>query len=266
MVKKVTGKKRKYGKWVGGALGWAFGGPIGAALGFFMGMMFDDNSMAEDRTRVEGGNAERYRHRTRSGDFAASLIVLSGAVMKADERVLKSELNYVRDFFVKNFGEETAEHHLILLRDILKKEIPVREVCGQIRYFMEHPNRILLLQYLFGIAQADGAIDPREVQVIRTISHYLGISAKDFESIHAMFAGGGARTTRTRPIAEAYKILEVEESAADADVKHAYRRMATKYHPDKNRNVGEEYQQMAQDKFIKVQEAYDQIKKKRGMK
>lgn len=256
----------KYGKWVGGALGWAFGGPIGGALGFFMGMMFDDNTMAQDGQRVEGRNA-RYRHRTQSGDFAASLLVLSAAVMKADDRVLKSELNYVKDFFVKNFGEEVAEHHILLLRDTLKKDIPVREICEQIRYYMEHPNRILLLQYLFGIAQADGAIDPREVQVIRTIARYMGISQKDFESIFAMFSGGGARSSRAaRPISEAYKILEVEKSATDQEVKRAYRRMANKYHPDKNSNVGEEYQKMAQEKFVKVQEAYEQVKSARGMK
>lgn len=258
----------KFGKWLGGALGWAFGGPVGAALGFFVGMMYDDNSLSSDNT-VEGRQGEdyrRYRHKTQQGDFAASLLVLSAAVMKADGRVLKSELDYVKVFYVQNFGEARAEEYIRALRDVLKKDLNIQEVCGQIRYFMEHPNRILLLQYLFGIAQADGAIDAQEIQTLRTMAHALGISPKDFASIHAMFSGGRSSQRKTRPIAEAYQILEIAPNADNTEVKRAYRRMASKYHPDKNRNVGEEHQKMAEAKFIKVQEAYEQIKTERGMK
>ena len=260
----------KYGKWIGGALGWTVGGPIGAALGFFVGMMFDDNSLAQDDpdTGRSRRSYDRYRHNTRSGDFAASLIVLSAAVMKADGKVLKSELNFVRDFFERNFGKKVAEHHILLLRDLLKQDLDVRAISDQIRYYMEHQNRILLLQYLFGIAAADGNLDESEIRVIRTISGYLGISAKDFESIRAMFSGGSRTSARgyKTSIGDAYKILEIEKSATDQEVKKAYRQMARKYHPDKNRNVGQEYQEMAKEKFIKVQEAYDQIKDARGMK
>lgn len=256
----------KFGKWVGGALGWAFGGPIGGALGFFMGMMFDDNSMAaEQRTP---GDYTRFRHKTRSGDFAASLIVLSAAVMKADGKVLKSELNFVREFFERNFGKEAADQHILLLRELLNKDLNIREICEQVRYYMEHPNRILLLQYLFGIALADGNLDKSEVHTIRRMAQYMGISDRDFESILAMFSSGSrSRSSATRvSLKDAYTILEIEEKTDDPGVKRAYRRMAAKYHPDKNRNVGEEHTKMAQDKFIKVKEAYDRIKEERGFK
>ena len=258
----------KYGKWLGGALGWAFGGPVGAALGFFVGMMYDDNSLSSDSTVEgrQGSDYRRYRHNTQQGDFAASLLVLSAAVMKADGRVLKSELDFVKAFYIQNVGESRAEEYIRALRDVLKKDLNIQEVCGQIRYFMEHPNRILLLQYLFGIAQADGAIDTQEIQTLRTIAHSLGISPKDFASIYAMFNGSRSSRSKTRPISDAYQILEIESNAEDAEVKRAYRRMAAKYHPDKNRNVGEEHQKMAEAKFIKVQEAYEQIKEARGMK
>lgn len=258
----------KLGKWVGGAVGWALGGPIGGALGFFMGMMFDDNSLAKDQIDSgPDGTRRNFRHRTQSGDFAASLIVLSAAVMKADGKVLKSELEYVREFFLKNFGQDAAEQNVLMLRELLKKDLNTREICEQIRFYMEHPNRILLLQYLFGIAMADGNLDKTEVQVIRTMAHHLGISAKDFESIHTMFAGGGRSGRKaTMTMKEAYTILEIEESVDDAQIKRGYRRMAAKFHPDKNRNVGDEHQKMAQDKFIKVQEAYELVKKVRGFK
>ncbi len=260
-----------YGKVLGGVLGWAVGGPIGGALGFFMGMMFDDKSLAKDdqeRVTSRSGRAGYQRYNTTPADFAASLLVLSAAIMKADGRVLKSELNYVREFFIKNFGETTAEEQMLVLRELLKQDLNTRQVCEQIRYNMEHPNRLLLLQYLFGVALADGEMDAAEVQSLRTIAHYMGISNKDFESLFAMFSGAGGRARRgaSRPISEAYTILEITESVDDAEVKRAYRRMATKYHPDKNRGVGEAHQKMAEEKFIKVQEAYEQIKAARGIK
>lgn len=260
----------KYARFIGGAIGWALGGPIGAALGFFGGMMFEDSSV-----KTQGNidqDYERYRHNTQSGDFAASLLVLSAAVMRADHKVLKSELNFVKKFFLDNFGEEVAEHNIRMLKGLLDTELDVRKVSQQVRYFMQHSNRLLLLQYLFGIAKADGEIDPRELDVIRTIAVNMGISMRDFESIKAMFMGGGS-SSRTRSayqsvsqLSSAYKILEISSSVDDAQVKKAYRQMARKYHPDKNRNVGEAYQKMAEEKFIKVQEAYELIKDRRGMK
>lgn len=270
----------KYARFIGGAIGWALGGPIGAALGFFGGMMFEDSSV-KTKGNIDQ-DYERYRHNTKSGDFAASLLVLSAAVMRADHKVLKSELNFVKKFFLDNFGEEVAEHNIRMLKGLLDTELDVRKVSQQVRYFMQHSNRLLLLQYLFGIAKADGEIDPRELDVIRTIAVNMGISMRDFESIKAMFMGGdsssrssysGGASGRTRSayqsvsqLSSAYKILEISSSVDDAQVKKAYRQMARKYHPDKNRNVGEAYQKMAEEKFIKVQEAYELIKDRRGMK
>jgi DnaJ like chaperone protein len=48
-------------------------------------------------------------------------------------------------------------------------------------------------------------------------------------------------------------------------VKKAYRRMAMKYHPDKVSHLGEEFQEVAKDKFQKVHSAFNNIKKSRNM-
>jgi len=249
-----------YGKWIAGALGWAVGGPIGGIIGFAIGAMADDKSFAGvKQTGQQQGQAnyQQYRHQTQSGDFASALLVLSAAVMKADNRLLKSELDFIRDFYSRQFGSATAAQHIGLLKELLQKEIPVREVCEQIRYYMEHPMRLQLMYYLFGIAQADGNVDKAELRILESIANYLGLNTKDFESLKAM---------HYKDTESAYKILEIEASCSDDEVKKAYRKMAMKYHPDKVRGLGEQHEKAANDKFLQVQNAYEQIKKERGMK
>ena len=246
----------KFGKFIGGGLGWALGGPIGALVGFALGAAFDN---AKIETGADGmPTVDTPRGGTTQGDFAVVLVVLSAAVMKADGKILRSELNYVREFFTRQFGKTESDHQMKLLRDVLNKEIPVRQVCLQIKSQMPHALRLQLMHYLFGIADADGHIDDSEVVMIKRIASYLGISPSDFESIRAMFQKGPSKEN-------AYKILEIDPSVTDDQVKKAYRRMAVKYHPDKVSSLGEEFQLAAKEKFQKVQEAYETIKKERGM-
>ena len=249
-----------FGKWIGGALGWAMGGPIGGIIGFAVGAMADDKSFTgvrQGETTQRQTNYNQYRRQTQSGDFASALLVLSAAVMKADNRLLKSELDFIREFYTKQFGSAAAAQHIGVLKELLQKDIPVREVCEQIRYYMEHPMRLQLLYYLFGIAKADGNVDKNEIQIIETIANYLGLNAKDYESLKAM---------HYKDTESAFKILEIEPSVTDEEVKKAYRKMAMKYHPDKVRGLGEQHEKSANEKFIKVQEAYEQIKKERDFK
>jgi DnaJ like chaperone protein len=222
--------------------------------------MADDKSFTgvrQGETTQRQTNYNQYRRQTQSGDFASALIVLSAAVMKADNRLLKSELDFIREFYTKQFGTAAAAQHIGVLKELLQKEIPVREVCEQIRYYMEHPMRLQLLYYLFGIAKADGNVDKNELQIIETIAQYLGLTAKDYESLKAM---------HYKDTESAFKILEIESSVTDEEVKKAYRKMAMKYHPDKVRGLGEQHEKAANEKFIKVQEAYEQIKKERNFK
>jgi DnaJ like chaperone protein len=238
----------KYGKWLGGGLGWVLGGPIGGLLGFIAGSMLDSFTVIKQQTFLPGT--------TTGGDFFVSLLVLSAAVMKADRKVLKSELDFVRHFFSQQLGAARSQQYMLLLRDILQKEYSLHDVCEQIRHFMEMPLRLQMLHYLFGIAQADGHVDASEVEVIRKISNYLGIAPSDYESIKAMFV---------KDSKSAYKILEITSDANDEEVKKAYRRMALKYHPDKVSHLGEEVQKAAKEKFQKLNNAYETIKKERGI-
>jgi DnaJ like chaperone protein len=238
----------KYGKWIGGGLGWVLGGPIGIILGFIVGSMFD---------AMQSGQYEYQDSHTQSGDFTISLLVLSAAVMRADEKVMKSELEYVRSFLQRQFGQEKGDQLVLVLRDLLKKEISLQEVSAQIRQYMDHPSRLQLVHFLFGISLSDGQSHPQEVKVIQNICGYLGVSESDFQSIRAMFV---------KDMEGAYQILEISPEASDEEVQKAYRRMAVKYHPDKVGHLGEDVQRAAKEKFQRLNQAYQDIKKQRGMK
>lgn len=249
-------------KWIGGGLGWAIGGPIGGIVGFALGSLLDGSEInvenpgkAGQERPVYSGTSSR-RKKTTSADFSISLIVLSAAVMKSDGKTLKSELEYVKNFFVRQFGEEIALEQLKLLRDVLKQDIPLQEVCFQIKDNMMMSGRLQLIHYLFGISQADGEVNQSEIDVIEKISYYLGISAADMNSLKAMYY---------RDATSDYKILEISPNASNEEVKKAYRKMAMKYHPDKVSGMGESVQKAAAEKFRKLKDAYENIKKVRGM-
>jgi DnaJ like chaperone protein len=241
----------KYGKWISGAIGWWILGPIGGLAGFALGALFDAASVGRASGQPGAGSA------TPRDGFTVSLLVLMAAVLKADGKVMQSELDYVKKFLVQRFGSEAAGKYLIFLRKILQEPLPLYEVCGQIRANLNLPARLELLHLLFGIAAADGEIHISEQNIIKRIADHMGISAADYSSVSAMFA----RSDRSW----AYRVLEVAQTATDDEVKKAYRRMAVKYHPDKVAQMGESVQRTATEKFRKVQEAYETIKKERSM-
>lgn len=241
----------RFAKWIGGGLGFALGGPIGGLLGFFIGSFVDSST---NISWQQTGQQTVYR--TTPGDFGVSLIVLIAAVMKADGKVLRSELDYVKRFFLNQFGPDTAQEALQMLRDLLKKDIPLRDVCSQIKNNMDYASRLQLIHILYNISAADGRFPAAEINVIKSVSDLLGITANDYESIRNMFI----------PDTDAsYRILEVERTATDEELKSAYRRMALKYHPDKVSHLGEDFRKSAEEKFKAVNEAWEKIKKERNI-
>ena len=235
-----------FAKWIGASLGWSFGGPIGAILGLALGSLIDKSS-------VKTKTYSRTNMRTQSGDFEVSLLILASLVIKADGKQDQRELDFVRRQFVQMYGKDRANHAFRLFKAINKQSnISLRQVCLQIQQMMDHASRLQLLHFLFGIAQSDGDVASSEVIIIERIANYLRISHRDFESIKAMFYSS---------ITNAYKILELDKDASPKDIKSAYRRMVKKFHPDKVQHLGKEHQKGAEEKFRKVQEAYEQLQK-----
>ncbi len=235
-----------YAKWVAGGLGWAFGGPIGGLLGFMFG------SMVGGSGGMTGGQAGQ----TRAGDFNVSLLILSAAVMKADGKVTRTELNYVKQFISNNFGAARAPEYVKILGELIKKDFNLQDVSMQIKQYMDYSSRLMILQFLFGIALSDGKSHANEIDVIQTIATYLGISNNDYASIKAMFI---------KDTNSAYQILGVSEDVSNDELKKAYRELAKKYHPDKVSHLGEEIKKAAEVKITAINAAYDAIKDERGI-
>lgn len=240
-----------YGKWIAGGLGWAVFGPVGGIIGFLVGSAIDGST-----TGVKTTGGRRIEGPTTRGDFMVSLLVLTGAVMKADGTVKKGELDYVKQYLLRSFGAEAATDGIKILRDILKQEIPVADVARQIGQHLDNSSKLQLLQFLFGIAKADGHTHEAEVKIIQLISNYMGVANSDFTSIKSMFYND---------IHVAYSVLGLEKTATNDEIKKAYRKMAIEYHPDKVAYLGEDVQKSANEKFQKLIAAYESIKKERGI-
>ena len=243
-----------FSKWLGAGLGWTFAGPIGGILGFVLGSFVDEFSESDlmDLNKKSGGQQS-----TQSGDFEISLLVLAAIVIKSDGSVDKRELDFVRSSFIGMYGKERANHAFKLFKGIIQNNrISTRQVCLQINRHMNHASRLQLLHFLFGVAKSDGMVTENELNKISTIAGYLNINPHDFNSIKAMFYN---------EVDSSYKILEIDKTASDAEIKKAYRKMVKKYHPDKLRNLGDEHVKGGEEKFRQVQRAYEHIQKERGL-
>ena len=279
-------------KWIVGFLGWVSGGPIGALVGFLLGS-FVETGLDAMRQITGGsgfpgqggssgypgggypgggypggypGGGSTYQRQTTGGrgytateqrnSFMVSLLVLSSAVIKADGRIVQSELDHVRSFIRSNFGDAAVSDAMRILDELNRKEVNIYEVGAQIAANMNYSQRLQLFDYLTRLAVADGEFSKSEKDVLEAIGSAIRLNTSDISSVIAMFY---------KDADSAYEVLEISPNATDDEVKSAYRRMAMKNHPDKVATLGPEVQKAAAEKFRKIQEAYETIKKQRGM-
>jgi DnaJ like chaperone protein len=239
-------------------------------IGFVIGSLIDQfnqqssasSGASAGRQAGSGGTSndpfEYYRQQSARYDIQTMLMALSAAVMSADGKILKAELDYVKHFFQQQFGPRFTKEHLQILKHFLDSgNIPLQQICNDIRLRMPSEVRVQLIHYLFGIAKSDGDVSVVEMNTIQKIATMLGVPGVEFESVKNMFY---------RNVDSDYKILGIDANASDDEVKKAYRKMAISFHPDKVAQMGEEYQKGAKEKFQQIQDAYEAIKKRRGFK
>ena len=181
------------GKWILGGLGFAVGGPIGALVGVLIASAFETNKLVG---KEEQRNFSRGQQRATQGDIRVSIIVLIACVIKADGRVLKSEINFIKPFLVRNFGEEGAKQALLMLKELLKQDIDSVAVAQQIGRYTTYSMRLELVNLLLQVANSDGDIDPHELNVIERIAVNMSVQSADYQS-HPYFT---CRTLAARKI------------------------------------------------------------------
>ncbi|MDD4395539.1 MAG: TerB family tellurite resistance protein [Bacteroidales bacterium] len=246
---------------IGGAI---YGGFWTAVLGYFIGSLLDNIFFSKVSIRRQNYSRK---------DFSNTLLILAAAVVKADGRFAKSELYYIKDYFVRTMGSARATEAMLRLQDIYDNDFNIPSVCAELRQDASIHERLLILQFLFGLANADGEMHTVEIAEIERISQWCGISHNDFESIKSMYtnyyyqqSNNSFGTRSSYNLDNDYKILEISPDATDEEVKKAYRSLAKKYHPDRVNHLGEDMRKAAEEKFAKLSQAYDNIKKARGIK
>ena len=251
------------GKWIGGLLGFVALGPLGALAGLILGSLYDDKEQGET------GEAYADPRRGERNGFLFSMLVMASYIIRADGKIMHSEMEYVRQFLRRNFGEMAVEEgQQILLRLFeqakqMDQETPrgfrlTIEDCGrQIARSFRYEERLQLLAFLAEIAKSDGTVCAAEIEALKEVAGAMGLSDREVESMLNL---------RGDSLEEAYKVLEVAPSATDEEVRAAYRRLAVAHHPDKVANLGEDIRQAATEKFQRINEAKDKIYKARGMR
>ena len=258
------------GKWIGGIVGFMAAGPLGALAGYAIGSMFENNNQDNYSGGGYSGRSttdnQTYGQRN---SFLFSMLVMASYIIKADGKVMHSEMEFVRNFLRVNFGEAAvAEGNQILLNLFEQRKRmdagnpsafknTIYECGVQIRQNMSYEQRLQLLSFLSKIAQSDGNVCKEEIEALKEVALAMGLSVQEVES---MLNLGG------KTLDEAYKVLEIEPTATDDEVKKAYRKMALKHHPDRVATLGEDVKKAAEEKFQQINNAKEMIFKARGIK
>ncbi len=233
-------------KWVAAVIGYSFLRFPGAILGFMVGGFFEFLSKNSVQIRTS--------YAINPETFQLNLLALSALIIKADGKIEQKELDFVRSFFISQYGKERADSIFRTFNTQIKKE--TQHLDKLTRAFVQqtaYETRLQILHFLFGIANADGNISDIELEKLSHVASGMRLRLPDFESIKAMFI---------KNTDNAYKILEIGPKASQDEIKSAYRKMAKKYHPDKLRGQDPAMIKGAEEKFREVQKAYETLMRK----
>lgn len=256
------------GKLIGGGLGLLAAGPFGAIAGLLIGHIFDSVNRVK---RFVGGTLKAVQ-----STFFETTFTLMGHIAKSDGRISEREIA-VTEQLMARMGL-SAEHRQEAIALFKRGAQPEFDTETQLTRFMTHCGahpglRQMLLMFLFTTAAADGTMAPTEHALLRLIAARIGFSDAAFEQMLRMFsaqdhfsdAPGAAPSSRS--LADAYAALGVSESDSDPEVKQAWRRLMSQYHPDKliAEGMPEDMVKMATERTQEIQNAWEQVRKARGL-
>ncbi len=241
--------------------------PLGALIGGIIGVFIPDFNFKkkeiekkDDPVTRKQANTEKEEAKTK--DFTYALLILFATVIKADRRTKKSEVLFIKDYLIKEFGTKKAGEMMQILKELLAKEIRVNSICHQIRLNSDYYFRLELVHLLFKLAAVDGSITNEEFSAIENIAQNLSLGQLDFIRIASMFSSYSREdNTRSKPnsLDNYYAILGLDPEASKDEIKKAFRKLSKEYHPDRVHHLGENYRKIAEEKFIKIKEAYDKV-------
>ncbi len=263
------------------------GSPLGALAGYALGSLFDSDKDSNVGSGFsQGGNGYGQQYASGNGGYAGpggygqprdaegarnafrfSLLVLASYIIKADGKVMHSEMNAVRAFLRQNFGEVAVTEGDEILRKLFEQQkqlgaaeyrSAVFDSCRQLRSMMNYEARLQLLAFLAQIAQADGVVTGEEVTALKEVAVNLGLSESEVES---MLNLKDASTN----LDAAYKVLGVSPTATDQEVKAAYRKLELLHQPDMVASLGEDVRTAAEKKFQEINAAKETVWKARGL-
>ena len=288
------------GKWIGGFLGMMVAGPLGAIAGFVLGSLFDKGS-SENQQFIDNDNynsngtynngtygssygngtygssygsgpyggyqTQQQMYEGQRNTFRFSLLVLASYIIRADGKVMHSEMNLVRQWLRVNFGEASVSEGEEIMKRLFNEQkrlgmpefrTAVLSSCRQLRQIMPYEQRLQLLSFLVNIAQADGMVVTEEVSALREIATDLGLSEADLDSMLNLHDASSN-------LDAAYKVLGVAPTATDDEIKAAYRKLALKNHPDRVASLGEDVRKAAEKKFQEINSSMGTVKKAWGV-
>jgi DnaJ like chaperone protein len=255
-------------KIVGALLGFYWFGFFGALAAFFLGS-FIDRSISYG---LGGVNPLSRAHR--QSVFLGTVFVLMGKIAKADGQISQNEIAHVEQLFQKlGMTDEHRQQSIALFKRGAAPDFNIKPTLDEFMSVCGNTNSLkqMLLVYLIVMAMADGHIDPAEESLLKEIALHLGYNQDAFRQILAMivnqthFAGGHASTASG--LDDAYKALGISRESSEQDVKRAYRKLMSQYHPDKlmGQGVPADMIAVATAQAQEVQVAYDLIKKSRAV-
>jgi len=257
--------RRNRGKLFGAALGFSFGGPIGALLGTAIGHLVDVSDDGSPAGRSRGGPyGVGVNQSNENLTFITSLVYLLVGTARSDGEATGGELDRIRIFFRQQLGYGEAQMFVIdrIIGAALGQDINLGETCSDIRARTVYEERLFLVRLCFEIALSDQRLNSTEDGFIGQAAHSLGIEQYDFMMVRRTFVDskkGDARMRSQSGERNPYAVLGVQPGSSRDEVLKAYRELAARYHPDKVSHLGEEFIQLATSKFTEIQGAYDQI-------
>ena len=195
--------------------------------------------------------------------YNRNLLILASKVIKADGTINKIEQGFVRNYFIKNYGNKKANRAFEQFKKVSLDKTSIEETCKKVHDLLTYQECFDFVKFLFGIAHSDGKVTQAEELEIRKIAGYLFLRKKDYIYLQSIFYKTAAASNYRQAYSYNYETIGLSKFATDLEIKKAYRTLAKKYHPDRLTNITEGDLQVAKEKFQKIQEAYEKIKKER---